>query len=221
MAARTGAPSHAAVVKLTWKPNLVNIEQQPMRTNTHLMVKMKITALFTHPSPPRNALRLGTHRLLPTVDLHESSELYRQPEQAASVPNRLLLTHISNQHARRQKWTVWAPIQEGWSHQLPPTCQHGVCRTLNTKEPARLGRKGVSGRRCHHLEGVAGADVLQLLGNLGRRSVQLLGQALLLVGVHAVVLLAQISVDHVLHRNETQAGSRARTQVDAEARYPP
>lgn len=98
----------------------VQAEQQPMRTKTHLMVKMKITALFTCPSPLRNALRLGTHRPPPTADLQGSSELYRQPEQAASAPNRLLLTHISNQHAQRQKWTAGIPIQEGWSHWLPP-----------------------------------------------------------------------------------------------------
>lgn len=48
------------------------------------------------------------------------------------------------------------------------------------------------------LEGVAGADVLQLLGDLRRRPVQLFGHAFLLVGVHAVELLAQISVNHIL-----------------------
>lgn len=53
------------------------------------------------------------------------------------------------------------------------------------------------------LEGVAGADVLQLLGDLGRRAVQLLGDALLFVGVHAVELLAQVTVDHVLRTEKT------------------
>lgn len=55
---------------------------------------------------------------------------------------------------------------------------------------------GLKKSRC--LEGVAGADVLQFLGDLGRRSVQLFGHAFLLVGVHAVELLAQIAVDHIL-----------------------
>lgn len=48
------------------------------------------------------------------------------------------------------------------------------------------------------LEGVAGANVLKLLGDLRRRPVQLFGHAFLLVRVHAVELLAQISVNHVL-----------------------
>lgn len=62
------------------------------------MAKMKITALFTRPPPPPGMLRLGTHRPPPTVDLEEFSEVSRQPEKAASVPNRLLPTHTSNQH---------------------------------------------------------------------------------------------------------------------------
>lgn len=53
------------------------------------------------------------------------------------------------------------------------------------------------------LESVTGANVLQLLGDFGRRSVQLLRHALLLVRIHAVELLTQIAVDHILQeRNE-------------------
>lgn len=48
------------------------------------------------------------------------------------------------------------------------------------------------------LEGVTGANVLQLLGDLRRRPVQLFGHTFLLVRVHAVELLAQVSVDHIL-----------------------
>lgn len=49
-----------------------------------------------------------------------------------------------------------------------------------------------------HSEGVARADVLQLLGHLRGCPVQLLGHVLLLVGLHGVELLAQVPVDHVL-----------------------
>lgn len=56
-------------------------------------------------------------------------------------------------------------------------------------------------------EGVAGADVLQFLGDLGRRPVQLFGHAFLLVRVHAVELLAQIAVDHILEGGGQEAKS--------------
>lgn len=65
--------------------------------------------------------------------------------------------------------------------------------------------------RC--LEGVAGADVLQFLGDLGRRSVQLFGHAFLLVGVHAVELLAQIAVDHILGHKRGGKSSESSTQL--------
>lgn len=61
------------------------------------MAKMKITALFTRPSPsPRNA-EVGNSGRRPQLTLR-NFEVSRQPEQAASVPNRLLPTHTSNQH---------------------------------------------------------------------------------------------------------------------------
>lgn len=53
---------------------------------------------------------------------------------------------------------------------------------------------------CTRLEGVASANVLQLLRYLGWRPVQLLRHAFLLVGIHAVELLAQISVNHILEK---------------------
>lgn len=51
-----------------------------------------------------------------------------------------------------------------------------------------------------HLESIASTNVLQLLGDFRRSSVQLLGHTLLFVRVHAVELLAQISIDHILYR---------------------
>lgn len=66
---------------------------------------------------------------------------------------------------------------------------------------------GSTARSAGELEGVAGADVLQLLGDLRRRPVQLLGHALLLVRVHAVELLAQVPVDHVLAGKDEAAAS--------------
>lgn len=53
------------------------------------------------------------------------------------------------------------------------------------------------------LEGVTSADILQLLGDLGWRSVQFLRHALLLVRVHTVELLTQISVNHILGKTKT------------------
>lgn len=47
-------------------------------------------------------------------------------------------------------------------------------------------------------EGVARADVFQLLGDLGWGAVQLLGHVLLFVGLHGVELLTQVTIDHVL-----------------------
>lgn len=61
--------------------------------------------------------------------------------------------------------------------------------------PAVCACEGVS-----DLEGVASANVLQFLGDLRRCSVQLLCHTFLLVRVHAVKLLAQITIDHILER---------------------
>lgn len=48
------------------------------------------------------------------------------------------------------------------------------------------------------LEGVAGANVLQFLRDLRWRSVQLLRHTFLLVRVHTVKLLTQVSINHIL-----------------------
>ena len=69
----------------------------------------------------------------------------------------------------------------------------------------RLGLPAPTGSsRRVSLEGIACSDVLQLLGHLRGRLVQLLRHALLLVGVHAVELLTQVSVDHVLGDGKRQ-----------------
>lgn len=48
------------------------------------------------------------------------------------------------------------------------------------------------------LEGVASTNVLQFLRDLRWRSIQLLCHTFLLVRVHAVELLTQISINHIL-----------------------
>lgn len=50
------------------------------------------------------------------------------------------------------------------------------------------------------LEGVSSANVLQFLRDLGWRPVQFFCHTFLLVRVHAVKLLTQISVNHILER---------------------
>lgn len=50
------------------------------------------------------------------------------------------------------------------------------------------------------LESVASANILQLLRDFGWCSVQLLCHTFLLVRVHAVKLLAQISINHILEK---------------------
>lgn len=91
-------------------------------------------------------------------------------------------------------------------------CQSVLFRkTRHSRICARRDLKRVSASHAHEgvcavLEGVASANVLKFLGDLGRRSVQLLCHALLLVRVHAVKLLTQISVDHILERKA--AGER-------------
>jgi len=48
------------------------------------------------------------------------------------------------------------------------------------------------------LEGIACSDVFQFLRHLRRGAVQLLRDTLLLMGVHGVKLLTQVSIDHIL-----------------------
>lgn len=57
-----------------------------------------------------------------------------------------------------------------------------------------------------NLEGVASANVLQFLGDLGRCSIQLLCHTFLLVRIHAVKLLTQISIYHILERKTKRWG---------------
>lgn len=66
----------------------------------------------------------------------------------------------------------------------------------------KRNKKQQQTKQQNSLKGVASANVLQLLGDLRRCSVQLLRHTLLLVGVHAVELLAQISVNHILGTNK-------------------
>lgn len=54
------------------------------------------------------------------------------------------------------------------------------------------------------LEGIACSDVFQFLRHLWRSAVQLLGHALLLMGVHRVELFTQISIDHILEICKSQ-----------------
>lgn len=72
------------------------------------------------------------------------------------------------------------------------------------------------------LECVASADVLQFLRDLGWCSVQLFCHTFLLVRVHAVKLLTQISIYHILERktedkkNDSGHISRSLTGNDPE-----
>lgn len=54
--------------------------------------------------------------------------------------------------------------------------------------------------KVNDLEGVASANVLQFLGDLRRCSIQLFRHTFLLVRIHAVKLLTQISIYHILER---------------------
>lgn len=54
------------------------------------------------------------------------------------------------------------------------------------------------------LESIACSDVFQFFRHLWRSAVQFLGHALLLMGVHGVKLLTQISIDHILELSKSQ-----------------
>lgn len=84
-----------------------------------------------------------------------------------------------------------------------------------TKDDSQLGKATICGSwnvsigkihvccakcPCVRLESVASANVLQLLRDFGWCSVQLLCHTFLLVRVHAVKLLAQISINHILEK---------------------
>lgn len=58
-------------------------------------------------------------------------------------------------------------------------------------------------------EGIARADILQLLGHLGGGPVQLFRDVLLFVGFHGVELFTKVPVNHVLetgHGNTLETG---------------
>ena len=54
-------------------------------------------------------------------------------------------------------------------------------------------------------EGIAGPDVLKLLGHLRWGSVQLFRDVLLFVGLHGVELLTQVSINHILGHGKMRA----------------
>lgn len=54
-------------------------------------------------------------------------------------------------------------------------------------------------------EGIAGPDVLELLGHLRWGSVQFFRDILLFVGLHRVELLTEVSINHILGHGKMRA----------------
>lgn len=63
-------------------------------------------------------------------------------------------------------------------------------------------KEGLSGKPQIKMdsESIAGPNILKLLGHFRWGSVQLFRDVFLLVGLHGVELLTQVSINHILHR---------------------